>query len=178
MSYHKIDKYLDGYGPLLMKAVIFAIDNDKLMLKGIERKFKDVGLTDYKTFFDPDILMKELTKDVRVAVIDYYLDDGKLGIELMDKICDKNPQCKFIFLSAQGDSNVIIDICNSGAYYIMKDEMCLEKLVYFIDKIVRSWDRAMRDMAEALKPLKNTIKALENFKSAQEDYEGLSENNT
>ncbi len=160
----KITQYLKDYKPLL-NIMVFAIDNDRMMLKSLEHKFNEVGLTNYKTFFAIDDLMKGLNPDVQVCIIDYSLDEEMTGFDLMMMIKAEQPQCRFIFLSANDDKEIQRQIGNHGGYYIPKTGDFLDELIYAIDKAAKEFDKQLRNsmlLISTVKTLMDTLKEVSN----------------
>lgn len=142
---------------------VIGIDDDEGTVDVIKIIFEhhpDI-VPNFELFTDADKLLKSLTPDVHICIIDYYLK-GINGLELIKKIVQKNPYCWFIMLSGQQSLSVIIDFMNHtyGTRYIEKAKDDLkEKLLYFI-----------KDIRERIEVIETFYYSREGFKGAVSEF--------
>lgn len=116
-----------------LKILIYVLDDHKPSLENISEAFEHSGITGYTLFTDENQFLEALKKDVRIAVIDYWLRSGKNGVEICKELFKKNPDCFVIMMSAQSDMKPVVDAMNTGVdRYIMKQNPnWLQELIDF-----------------------------------------------
>lgn len=159
---------MENYHPLI-KILIYGLDDDPLFLKAIEFAFKANGIENYKLFTDDEIMIEELNEDVQICIIDYHLNRGYNGVDVMRKIRELQPLCTFIFMSNQHDMDVVIDIMNEGgSYYIRKDRKDFEqKLIQYVTLAAKECDCQLRETLKVASRLNETIEIFENYKNGR-----------
>ena len=150
-----------------LKIEIFAIDDDPAMRELIDNIFQLNKVENYRIFAEPKTLLKSLTDDVHICIVDYILNNEMNGLDLIKEIVKKNPHTWFIMLSGQSDKSVIVEYMNSvyGSRYIEKggnpplNESLIIQLndiirhIYFIDDFYHTATR----IQEGIRQLKNLI---------------------
>lgn len=115
--------------------MIHLLDDSEYDLEIIERYLIKHGRTDFKSFTDEDLFLKELSRDVLVVLIDHHLSKGT-GLQVMKQVLKINPICYPIIVSGDDNVKVILDYvdCDCFRYIIKKiDENYLPKIVQAIN---------------------------------------------
>ena len=116
--------------------LIFIIE-DSLVYKDLivgflkSKKFENV-----KTFKNGEECLKNLHLKPDIIVLDYSFE-GINGLELMNKLKVDHPEIDFVFLSAQNNIEVAVNIMKLGASdYIIKNEKAPQNLLRSIEYII------------------------------------------
>lgn len=121
--------------------LIFLIEDSvvyKDLIVGYLKSKKFANLNIYK---NGDECMKDMHLKPDLIILDYS-SQGKTGLELMSQIQNEYPEVDFIFLSAQNNVEIAVQIMKIGAAdYIIKNERAPHNLVKSIEHIVSSTKR-------------------------------------
>ena len=123
-----------------IKIEIFVIDDDEDMIAALKVILNHAQIENVSFFSDPEKLLAALNSDVHICIIDYFLNGGINGLNLINKIVKTNPYCWFIMSSGQNQLGVIIEFMNHtyGSRYVEKGALDFtEKLIYHIKDIVK-----------------------------------------
>jgi DNA-binding NtrC family response regulator len=91
-----------------------------------------------KAFKTGDECLKELVSNPDIIILDYSIE-GTSGLELMRKVKETKPETDFIFLSAQNDVEVAVNIMRLGAAdYVVKNEKAPARLFKAIEHAIAS----------------------------------------
>jgi len=117
--------------------VTFILDDSKIELNLMERVFKSSGIENFKLFTKEEDFWMHYHKDVHVAVLDYLIKPGN-GLDIAEKLLEKNPYCKIIIRSSIEDDDVPIRAINIGIYKWIKknEENDLEKCVNYVKRAI------------------------------------------
>ena len=104
-----------------MEISVSILDNDPMflgLLKEVLDKHFKVNATS-----DTNELMSKIVMPA-IVVIDWYLDYGITGLDVMRKIRDKHPLCHFIFISTIASVDVLLSVINEGwgCYFLIKNK--------------------------------------------------------
>lgn len=101
---------------------IFILDDDEELCIVYQMLLKSNGYKNVKYFTDYKELLKALTPNDHIFIIDYDLKQEKNGLEIIKEILLVNPHAKFIMLSGQSDKSVVVEFNNLhyGGRYIEK----------------------------------------------------------
>lgn len=113
--------------------MIHLLDDSQDDLEIVERYLVRNGITDFKSFTDEELFLKELNRDVLVVLIDHFLPK-RIGLQVMKDVIEKNPICYPIIVSGNDNVRVVLDYVNCDCFrYILKnDENYLSKIVHAI----------------------------------------------
>lgn len=82
--------------------LIGVLDDDEATCSLIDIGFKKYGIENYKVFSRESDLMDFIGEDVRICILDHFM--GKhTGYEIMMKVKEVNPFCRFIIMSGLSD---------------------------------------------------------------------------
>lgn len=128
------------------------LDNDLAFLTltklALEEDFKIEATHDNNEFI-------ERAKEPSVLVVDWFLDEGVRGIDVMRTIKKDRPLTQFIFVSSLASVGVLLEVVNEGwgAFFIEKDKTNFHDEL--VEKIRRS-KSLLKTIIEAAK--KKSIK--------------------
>lgn len=126
--------------------MIHLLDDSQDDLEIVERYLVRNGITDFKSFTDEELFLKELSRDVVVVLIDHHLSKTT-GLEVMKDVLKINPVCYPIIVSGNDSVKVILDYvdCDCFRYIIKKsDEHYLSKIVKSIFEAEQRIDRIIK----------------------------------
>ncbi len=121
--------------------LIFVVDRNTNYRNLIINSLAAINYTNVRAFDSAGkcIEMINLCPDI---VIQDYQPNGNEGTGLLRKTKRMNPETDFIFLSAQRNPEVVVEILKSGAAdYIAKTKYAISKLAGRIDQLVMSKQR-------------------------------------
>jgi response regulator RpfG family c-di-GMP phosphodiesterase len=119
--------------------LIFILDDDEMTTQSIGILLQENGYLNYKLFNNPDALMKEISQEVRIFLIDYRLDGPLNGLDVIDKIKAIHSACYFILISGMKSYEVIERFCNMvnrGRTLSKDDPNFSGKLIKFLSEII------------------------------------------
>lgn len=115
--------------------LIFLIE-ESVIYKDLIVGYLRVKYPNVKTFKSGDECLKELASSPDIIILDYSIE-GYNGLELMKKVKETKPDIDFIFLSAQNDVEVAVNIMRLGAAdYVVKNDKAPARLVKAIEHAV------------------------------------------
>ena len=118
--------------------LIFIIEDSIVYKDLIVGYLKSKKFENIKTFKNGEECINMLHLKPDVIVLDYSFE-GINGLELMNKIGNENPEIDFIFLSAQDNVEVAVNIMKLGAAdYIIKNEKAPHNLLRSIEHLISS----------------------------------------
>ena len=115
--------------------LIFVVEDNQMYNKLVVSYLKTNKFTNVESYLSGEEALNNMHKNPDIIIQDYLLD-GMIGIEVLIKAKKINPAVEFIFLSGQDSIDIAINSMKYGAYdYIVKDQMALQKMVNKINKI-------------------------------------------
>lgn len=77
---------------------------NRLLKKQMDDYFENLGVLtncvfSIKSFTNTNDFVEHLSNDTDVTLLDFYLEDGETALKVMEKIKEKNPECKIIIIS-------------------------------------------------------------------------------
>ncbi len=141
-----------------MKILTIALDDDADDLFLIGKCFNEAGIEDFSLFSETKDFLKNLTKDVRIVIIDHHLNGQQTCVEVMQKVKDNDRALekliptKIIIISGQNRPDLMKFYSTAGADYLNKNEEGFyDMLVHFVQKnyadIEFKLDMAYRQLA-------------------------------
>lgn len=125
--------------PIRKSVLIFILDDNEMSSETIGILLQENGYLNCKIFTTPEALLREVTMDVRICVIDYRLDHAMNGLDVIDKIRETNPACYFIMISGMKSYEVVEQFCNTvnrGKFLNKGDKDFSGKLIGFLGDII------------------------------------------
>jgi DNA-binding NtrC family response regulator len=114
------------------RKLVFFADDEKIILNLVEYVFNIYEGYELKTFDSGEACIEHLHLKPEVIVLDHNFlsKPGMLtGMEALRKVKEKLPCVKVIMLTAQGNSKMIDEFMEAGAYrYIAKDGFFIDTL--------------------------------------------------
>jgi DNA-binding NtrC family response regulator len=153
-----------------LKIAIFAIDDDENMLTSLEAYFRRYNIVNYKTYSDPDLLLKELHQGVQICIIDHDLrNENYNGLTLMKEIMNQNPYCRCIVMSGYDDINLIISYTNADVFkYLRKAEKDFaENLISYIKEAIEKISATFEFYTTVLSKMKGVTDELKNVRNGK-----------
>jgi DNA-binding NtrC family response regulator len=96
-------------------------------------------LFDIQSFTSSSDCLRNLKNDTDIAFVDYYLENGVTGSDILKKIKEKCWDCKVIIISRVKSSKTSITAISEGAMdFIFKDINALPKSCFIVEDIVDS----------------------------------------
>ena len=121
--------------------LIFLIEDSVVYKDLIVGYLKSKNFTNLKIYKNGDECLKQLHLKPDLIVLDYS-SQGKTGLELMAQIQKDYPEIDFIFLSAQNNVEVAVQIMKIGAAdYIIKNDKAPRNVVKSIEQLISSAKR-------------------------------------
>jgi FixJ family two-component response regulator len=102
----------------------FVLDDDVTYLSILRDLFKQDGVTDCEFYSDPHQLLRDITENDYIFVLDFNLP-GIDGLNVLVQVLLKNPDALVIMLTMNDDIKVVEDLLNYGAwkYHSKADEL-------------------------------------------------------
>ena len=112
--------------------LIFVVDDDPFITNLVVKRFTPEGFHIEAFDYGEDCL-KAMDKKPDLIILDYYFTkpDAKVmnGMEIYDKIKEKNPDVLVIMLSGQEKGEIVLELARKGIDdYIIKDNSLLDNL--------------------------------------------------
>lgn len=129
------------------KILIFFLDDSPGEIALARERLEREDFYPHVRFFtEQEKFIHELSEDVNLTVIDYMLDAGVTGIDILNKIALSNDLCKNIVVSGVLDVEMVIECVRAGAHdFVVKDH------VNYMDELVG----AIHRLLPAVKRLQN-----------------------
>lgn len=117
----------------------YLLDDDRVLLDNMDELFQQSGIENYKLFHNQDEFLSEFNPNVKICIIDYYLDKGVKGLDVMKKVLEVCPKCRIIVISAIKTLDAVIDCNNLGPFPFLNKlaENFDEQLVMFVKKSIQ-----------------------------------------
>ncbi len=115
---------------------------NKLITKAINRctteLWADFNLDfDVRSYTDPNQFRDQLSADLNIAFLDYYLGKGVTGKHLLTDINYTCSDCKVAILSAHRNNDTVVKPVINGAWtFMFKDKNVFARSCMFIEDIV------------------------------------------
>jgi DNA-binding NtrC family response regulator len=123
---------------------LLVVDDDELLRQTLERRFQRQGLAVTAAAGGEEALAKAAQNRWDVALIDLNMP-GMNGIELMDKLKERQPELEALLLTAQGSIETAIQAMKRGAYDYLTKPFPLPELEVHIQKAFEKVQLARRE---------------------------------
>jgi len=118
--------------------LIFIVDDDMAFSTLAKNELINLNYNNLKIFNDGESCLKEMKAKPDIVLLDYALDNGMNGLEILKKISASFPYSTVIMLTAYDKLEIAIDSIKAGAYdYVIKSETAFERIANLIRKIIR-----------------------------------------
>lgn len=109
---------------------VFIVEDNNLYTYFLNDALQDEGEFNITTFETATQCLKSLEDKPDIIVMDYYLEDGKTGLDFFKTIHQKYPKLPVIVLSGQDDVQIAADLMEAGVheYLQKKDKDVVQKL--------------------------------------------------
>lgn len=114
----------------------FILEDDVDMNILLHQMLDEEGVPNIWIFEKSRDLLKALTPEVRVVVLDWKLDEEINGLDVMRKVRDTNPHCYAIIVT--GHSGLRADVYNAKA------DLLIEKHPYYLYELVAEIKRGIQ----------------------------------
>lgn len=119
--------------------------NDDVMIAGKLRKYLKKRFGDrlnISLFFTSRSCLRMINGQVHLVVVDDYLQEsshtGIAGIDMLQKIKEKDPQTEVVILSSDEDVALAVDAMKLGARdYIRNDRSAWQRILTIIDQTIQ-----------------------------------------
>lgn len=153
----------------IINILTYILDDQQDLIDTIDEFFKLREVYNYRLFTDPDDMIKALTSDVAVCIIDYRLNNKKSGVAVMKEVKKTNAACYFIVMSAELTRDLVVECVNNGANkVILKDDP------NFMDLLIEYLQEAIDIVTERFETYS---RIWENFIATDKLFEQLKRNN-
>jgi DNA-binding NtrC family response regulator len=121
---------------------LFVVDDDESMLTLVKnhlgRKFgQDVNVT---TFTSGEACLEHINYETHIVILDYFLQRGENGLDILQLIKTINPHTEVIMLSNNEDIVAAIEAFKRGAReYVIKDPSSLKKISELTNKKIEQF---------------------------------------
>jgi two-component system sensor kinase FixL len=135
------------------RVTILVVDDDRGLLRLIEKSLRPAGYTIAKASSGEDALSWLASNDAELMVLDLKLQDFE-GTELINKLSQSGNAVPFIVITGQGDERVAVNIMKQGALdYLVKDAQFLDVLPTVVNRAVDQLtrDKKLKAAEEALR---------------------------
>ena len=116
-------------------------ENLKKYLIGMDNVFLEADCSRYEFFTD---IVAQTTPHVAILDID---SDQELGLQLIDSLSRKYPDCGIIAVSSSSDGQIILKAMRSGAREFLNSPVQIEELVGALDRVGSSSDGSSKSKA-------------------------------
>tara|TARA_B100001109_G_scaffold255877_1_gene261976 strand:+ start:6184 stop:6606 length:423 start_codon:yes stop_codon:yes gene_type:complete len=95
---------------------------------------------DIQAYTAVNSFLNELDNTFDVVILDYYLDEGITGKELISTIKFKSPSCKILIISQARNVETALQTLRMGANeFIHKDDLyAMPRICFFVEEALRS----------------------------------------
>jgi len=112
--------------------LIFVVDDDPFITKLVVKRFAPEGYR-MEAFEYGEECLQAMDKKPDLIILDYYFTkpDEKVlnGMEVFDKIKEKNPDVLVIMLSGQERGEIVLELARKGIDdYVIKDNNLIDNL--------------------------------------------------
>jgi len=98
---------------------------------------------DIQSYTNASDCIRNLTPDTDIAIVDYYLGEGKNALDMLKIIQQKCPGCRVVVMSQVKNMKTSFETLNEGAYtFIYKDRDALMQSCYLVEDIINERRRA------------------------------------
>ena len=118
--------------------LIFIVDDDPAFATLAKNELTNLNYNNLKIFNSGEECLKNLHFKPVIVLLDYALNNGINGLEVLKKLTVALPNTTVIMLTAYDKLEIAVDSIKSGAYdYVIKSETAFERIANLIRKIVR-----------------------------------------
>ena len=118
--------------------LIFIVDDDPAFSTLAKNELTKLNYSNLKLFSSGEECLKNLKSKPDIVLLDYALNNGINGLEVLKKITAAMPNTTVIMLTAYDKLEIAVDSIKAGAYdYVIKSETAFERIANLIRKIIR-----------------------------------------
>jgi DNA-binding NtrC family response regulator len=137
----------------------YILEDDKVTSELIAEILKNNDIVDYRIFNSSSDLIANMSTDVHICVLDYFLGETLTGLDVMKIVLAKNPECFVIIISGQDNADVVADFLNNGAKkYVNKNTpKYLNLMVDFVLLAIKEYEKKvmLQDIAGKMVDMQN-----------------------
>ena len=123
---------------------LLIVDDDEQLRQTLARRFQRQGMAVAEAGSGEEALAKAAQRRCDVALLDLHLP-GMSGIELLDKLKERQPELEAIMLTAHGSIETAIQAMKQGAYDYLTKPFHLPELEVHIQKAYEKVQLARRE---------------------------------
>jgi len=118
--------------------LIFIVEDDPAFATLTKNELINLNYSNLKLFTSGEECIKELKQKPDIVLLDYALNNGMNGLDVLKKIVAILPHTTVIMLTAYDKLEIAIDSIKAGAYdYVIKSETAFERIANLIRKTIR-----------------------------------------
>ena len=118
--------------------LIFIVEDDPAYAILAKNELTNMNYKNLKVFSSGEDCLKELHAKPDIVLLDYALNNGMNGLEVLKKITATLHHTTVIMLTAYDKLEIAVDSIKAGAYdYVIKSETAFERIANLIRKIIR-----------------------------------------
>ena len=90
----------------------------------VEKHFPDVSdRITVSSYNECDEYLAAIPANGSISLIDYYLGNGVVGVDLLDRIRERSPECRVIIMTTENNLEALADCLDTSvAGFVFKDE--------------------------------------------------------
>jgi FixJ family two-component response regulator len=138
--------------------IVYVVDDDDLMGKGLARLFRSVGLQVQVFSSAPELLQSKLAETASCLVLDIRLP-GLSGLELQTELTKADIHIPIIFITGHGDIPMSVKAMKSGAVDFLEKPFREQDMLDAVSLAIER-DRKRREGAETLSGLRALFDSL------------------
>ncbi|HDJ32547.1 MAG TPA: response regulator [Bacteroidetes bacterium] len=121
--------------------LIFVVDDDPFILNLVRKRLENKAY-DLETFMYGEECLSQLDRKPDLIILDYLFmkPDARVmnGMEIFEKIREKEPDIPVIMLSGQDSGNIVLELARKGIEdYVIKDNELMDNLEIAITELFR-----------------------------------------
>ena len=120
---------------------LFIVDDNELSVATLKIYLEERFDTSLKvsTYYTAASCLANISEDTDIVILDYFLDENRDGLEVLQEIKKINPLTEVIMLSSNQDIAIAIDSFRMGAKdYVVKGHGSWKKITMLVEKIIRA----------------------------------------
>jgi len=123
--------------PSYRKLKIYTVDDEEYYMNLVKANLEKLGYSNIKIFFKGEDCLLEIVKDKPdVVILDYLINQGMNGDEILNKIKSEYKDIEVIILSGQEDVEIASNIIRHGASdYVVKNTLSFFNIGNTLKKI-------------------------------------------
>jgi len=121
--------------------LIFVVDDDPFILNLVRKRLENKAY-DLETYMYGEECLSQLDRKPDLIILDYLFmkPDARVmnGMEIFEKIREKEPDIPVIMLSGQDSGNIVLELARKGIEdYVIKDNELMDNLEIAITELFR-----------------------------------------